>query len=295
MAKSTQPPKMAALTADDNEATKAPAKKTAAKKATTKKAATKKAATKKTAAKKTRNVDLITSSATEVESLTKAKALKLAPELIESNGLNDFKLGGILLRIQQEKWWDGEADSFKAYIEETLGMAYRKSMYLINIYEKLVEAGIKWDQVKMIGWSKLRFIVDFLTAENVGEWVQRCMEMNSLEIQEYVRSLKEPGTKSVEEGEEVPTTVTTLTFKVHPDQKELIRTALDKKREEIGTEYDAVALENMALDYIEGGLGKSTAKAKIGAEEVVEYLKKLGADEALKVVLTAYPEWSDED
>jgi len=113
---------------------------------------------------KTETGDLIIASSTEVENLTRAKALKLAPELIEAEGINDFKLGGVLQRIQEEKWWEGnDYENFKDYIESGLGLPYRKCMYLVNIYEKLVAAGIKWADVKSIGWSKLRFIIEVLT------------------------------------------------------------------------------------------------------------------------------------
>jgi len=271
MAKSKTAPKMANLTAD-KATTKAPATKPVKAKVETK--------------------DLIIMSSTEVENLTKARALKLAPELIEAEGINDFKLGGVLQRIQEEKWWEGsDYESFKDYIETGLGLPYRKCMYLVNIYEKLVAAGIKWSDVKSIGWSKLRFIIDLLTEDNVAEWVKRADTMNSLEIQEYVKGLKEGKAKTDDNGDEVTTKVSSMVFKVHPDQKETIKEALAKKKEESGTEFDAVALEQITLGYIEGKIGQP----KITVAAVKKFLGAMTAEKAAALVIAVHPSLGDDD
>ena len=244
---------------------------------------------------KTSPKDLILASSYEVENLTKASAIKLAPELIDSSGMNDFKLGGVLLKIQEEKWWDDDKqnyESFKDYIECGLGMAYRKSMYLINIFEKLVEAGVKWSQVRSIGWSKLRFIVDLINKDNVDEWVERANSMNSLEIQSYIQAMKASESSGGDEPALEVTKVSTITFKVHPDQKEIIKEAISKKKEEVGTKFDAVALEHMAIDIVEGKLGKPKA-AKVTKSNVVKYLKDLGAEAAGELIVDLYPELAE--
>jgi len=276
MAKSKTAPNMAALTAD---------------KPSTKKAVTKKAATK--AKPSVADVkDLIVASSNEVENLTKAKALKLAPELIEAEGINDFKLGGVLQKIQEEKWWEGDDhESFKDYIETGLGLPYRKCMYLVNIYEKLVAAGIKWSDVKTIGWSKLRFIIDLIDKDNVAEWVKRANTMNSLEIQEYVKGLK-TGKKSTDGDEENTTKISSMVFKLHPDQKELIKESLAKKKEEIGTEFDAVALENIALNYIEGNTGKPKAVTK---SAVKKFLAAMSSEDAAALVIEVHPSLGEDE
>lgn len=234
--------------------------------------------------------DVLSGTAVEVEKLTKSKALKLAPELINSTGINDFKLGGVLARIQEESWWEGgDHENFKDYVEGVLGLAYRKSMYLINIFDKLVEAGVSWSEVSSIGWSKLRFIVNHLTEKNASDWAKRCAKMNALQVQDYVKQLEEKKAKKGKTGagdEPTITAVSTMSFKVHADQKEMIREALDKKKEEIDTEFDAVALENMSIDYVEGTTGKSKKVTKSG---VVEFLKTLGEEKAAALLISIYP------
>jgi hypothetical protein len=265
--------------------------KSTAKKVVTKKAAPK-AATKKPAVKST---DLISASSHEVENLTKAKALKLAPELIDAEGMNDFKLGGVLQRIQEEKWWEGDDhESFKDYIEKGLGLPYRKCMYLVNIYDKLVAAGISWDQVKSIGWSKLRFIVDYLDESNVAEWVKRAKSMNSLEIQEYIKSLKAGDSEKNAKETGETTKISSMVFKLHADQKETVRTGLDKNKADTGTEHDAVALENIVLAYLDGSLGKTKAKPVTEAA-VKKFLGNLDTDKAAAIVISVHPSLGGDD
>lgn len=239
--------------------------------------------------------DVLAGTANEVEQLTKPKALKLAPELVNSAGANDFKLGGVLARIQEEGWWEGsEHESFKLYVENVLGLKYRKSMYLINIFDKLVEAGVSWADVSSIGWSKLRFIVDHLTAKNAPDWAKRCDKMNALQIQDYVKQLELKKAKkgSKDTGEPEVAAVSTMSFKVHADQKDMIREALDKKKDEIDTEFDTVALENLAIDYVEGTTGKGK---KVTKASVTEYLTNLGEEKAAALLISIYPNLEGEE
>src|SRR5690554_5970701 len=94
-------------------------------------------------------LDLIESTVNEVENLTKETALPEADKLIADAEFNFFKVGGVLLVIQEHGWWEADGyENFKEFIEARINIPYRKAMYLINIYQCLVEAGIKWDSVK---------------------------------------------------------------------------------------------------------------------------------------------------
>ena len=246
----------------------------------------------KSKAEKVANVtdtnDVLMGTAAEVEGLTQVTALEMAPELINSQGINNFKLGGVLARIQSESWWEGgEHASFKEYVEQVLGLKYRKCMYHIEAYDALVEAGVEWSDVSGIGWSKLRFIVKHITAKNAATWAKRCAKMNALELQEYVKQLEAKAAKKGAKGAE-PTvvSVSSMVFKVHPDQKEIIREAVDKKKDELDTDVDAVALENLCIQYVEGTLGKSK---KVNKSAVVAYLKGLGEEKAATLLISVYP------
>jgi len=104
--------------------------------------------------------DLIVETVSEIEGMTKADAFSIVPTLIESVDFSYFKLGGVLSAIQDNDWWVDEAGSFKEFIPERFGLHYRKAMYLIKIYDGLVEADIPWAKVSGLGWTKLKELAD---------------------------------------------------------------------------------------------------------------------------------------
>lgn len=223
--------------------------------------------------------DQIGSVASEIESLKEEKAFKMVPTLLDDIDRNFFRLGGILSRINSEGWFmDKGHENFRAYIEAETDVGYRKAMYLIGIYNGLVTSGVTWDQVKHLGWTKLKDLAPHLTAENVEEWVQMVDGLTTLQIQELIKQ-KTAGVKSGEspesEANTAPTSTTTMTFKVHADQKETIREALDKAKHEVGTTVDTVALEHIALNYLGGDSVIKTPSFKdvVAGKSVVEVLE----------------------
>jgi len=268
---------MKALSGETDAVTEAVAAKPAAKAKTSSKA---------TAAKKT--TDLLLNTANEIENLTKAKALAMAKALIEEEGVTDFKLGGVLSVIQANSYWQSDDHtSFKDFVTDIYGMPYRKSMYLIQIYNDLIECGVEWSKVKNIGWTKLKEISKVLDSDNVDEWVQRAQDMTVVQLQEYIKQLNAVDGSS-DSAEQKATATTTMTFKVHDDQKEVIQQAIDSAKEKVATEFPAVALESICMAYIEGGLGKaSTGGNSLG---ILGEMKKLTVDEVLEAFEQIFPE-----
>lgn len=253
----------------------------------------KKAPVKKKTAAATKVVsDLILDTVEQLENLTSEQAIPMARELMESTGFNNFKLGGLLNRISEEGWWDdGECESFKAYINQEFGLGFRKAAYLMNIYTALVESGVKWEQVKALGWTKLRELVSILTPDNVDEWVEKAKDMTVIQLQEYIKAAKQNESKGPDAPpKEEPKKVTTKTFKLHEDQVETVETALARAREEGETEFDAVALDYICMRYLSNDTGKAkkAAPAKIDAAA----FQKLGAEEVLSIFEKAFPNFN---
>jgi hypothetical protein len=234
------------------------------------KSATQKLATKEKQETKTAAVEgLIAEIASEVETLTQPKAFALTKELVEKGGEDDFRLGGALTLIQTNGWV-GEYDSFEDLCEQEFRLHYRKANYLIKIYKALTEKQIPWEVVKNIGWSKLRELADILTPKNAAGWAKKAEKMTVIQIIEDVRNKKKANNEA-DATESEGTGLTTMTFKVHPDQKKVIREALDKVKEDTKTEFDTVALTNMATGILGGSetaaQGESDAA---GATSVIE-------------------------
>lgn len=230
--------------------------------------------------------DLIVKTVHEIETMKASKAFGLVPQLLDNIDHDYFRLGGVLASIQANGWFmDKGHETFRAFVESECGLPYRKSMYFIEIYNGLVESGVSWDQVKHLGWTKLSKLANILSTENVGEWVQVADSLTVLQLVAHIAASTkgENSTNSPEKVEKV-SDITTMTFKLHTDQKTTIREALDKAKHETGTEFDAVALEAMALDFLGG---ESKLKS---IPSLKEMMTGKSAEEVLETFGEVFPE-----
>lgn len=201
------------------------------------------------------DVDVISQIQTHIDEMAEEEVLKAVPLLVDTIEKNYFQLGGALSLIQSNSWHTNHGfENLRQYVESECGMEYRKAMYLISIYNSLTSSGVEWTKVKDLGWSKLKEIANIITTENVDEWVEVIKDMQVFQIREYIK-IKTAGTTAGDNGESAANEakkLSTMTFKVHEDQKQSIREALDKNKHESGTEFDTVALENICIDYLAG-------------------------------------------
>lgn len=226
--------------------------------------------------------DIIVQTAKEIGNLDKETAFQIVPSLIDSVDFSYFKLGGVLSAIQDNGWWEGESDTFKSFIQDNFGLHYRKAMYLINIYDKLVEADIPWHKVSGLGWTKLKELADILTTDNVDEWVAKAQSMTTLNLQAAVKAYKAGELNTDGTTDPDSSGVSTVTFKVHPDQKETIKQAIEQAMEEASTEFKGVALEAICMNYLAGGSTKKVPKPSLTS--LMEGMDALEVLEAFEVV-----------
>lgn len=209
------------------------------------------------AAAETAEDDLIVKVAHEVENLKEEKALALVPTLLDNIDRDGFRLGGVLSKVQAEGWFMNTGhETFKSWVEASTGIAYRKAMYLVNIYNQLVGSGIPYEKVKGLGWTKLKELAPIISTENVDEWVALAENCTVLQLIEHIKQATKGEDENESTEEEAVKTTTTMTFKVHEDQKATITAALEKAKHAINTDVSTVALEAMAMDYL-GGKSKA--------------------------------------
>jgi len=225
-------------------------------------------------------------------SMTSEEAFKLVPQLLNRVDQTYFELGGVLARIQSESWYaDKGYENFRSYVESEGGMQYRKAMYLVSIYANLTQSGVSWSSVSSLGWTILKDLAQYLTPENVDEWVEAVKNMTVLEAQAYINAKTSntgAGNNSDAATDAASTALTTVSFKVHQDQKITIKDAVAKNKKESGTEFDSVALENICLDYLAGPAPKTQKAAK--PLTLVEMLGNAGVESAIDAFNTAFAE-----
>ena len=101
--------------------------------------------------------------AEEIETTSNEKtAMVLMHKLVLEQGMNYFAMGGLLKRMNEKKWYCGR-DTFKAFCLEVLGFHPRKGLYLIQIFDTLIEAKLTWDDIEDVGWTKLRILCSKVT------------------------------------------------------------------------------------------------------------------------------------
>jgi hypothetical protein len=225
--------------------------------------------------------NFIQDTAHEIETMSKTKALNEADRLAENIEINYFKMGGVLQVILQNSWFEGFAD-FDAFVQERYGFQGRKAKYLISIYANLVDKQIPWDKVAHLGWTKLKDLAQVLTPENVDEWVGKAEKCTVIELQALLKAALPEGKESTAKTTD---DVVKITFKLKPDQAETVQQALAKAKGELHTEYDTVALENIAAGYLGGN---TTVSAAWNLDEVI---KSTGFQALMERVSEIYTEY----
>ncbi|MEG1728161.1 MAG: hypothetical protein RR280_01275 [Bacteroidaceae bacterium] len=226
----------------------------------------------KTAVERTKS-DLFMQTATEIEGLTKAKALAEAVKLHTAVDSTYFRLGGILAKILENKWFD-DHETFGEYVEETFGFKERKARYLIEIYVELVNQRIPHEKVSILGWTKIKMLAKHLDVNNVDEWVERASNLSVREL-EAVLKAQEGG--EGEEGEdkntETKNSVKKMTFQCHPDQVDAVNAALAHAKAEKDTEFDNVALEHICNSYLSGTGGQLSEEGLVAMFKGMDAMK----------------------
>jgi hypothetical protein len=217
--------------------------------------------------------DLIAELAQKVEGLNDAsKAASLARETIEQRACSDFEIGGLLCKLKASpEYVKSKAEDFNHYVEEHLGIKYRKAMYFMQIYTSLVEAQVPWSTFQNIGWTKVLALLPLLEVEDLSDWVEKAKVWPTLQLEtEVANYLSELAGKK----DQPKSNVKTKAFKLHEDQYEVVQEVIKQAKKDVNTEHESVALEAVAQSYLSTGVKVKTVSADVDtAEAFIEVLK----------------------
>ena len=137
--------------------------------------------------------------------------------------------------------------TFDEYVNEELGISYRKAAYLVQIANVVKNLKIDWHDIEGIGWTRMRTIVPALKQDGVvGDWLELAGELSVKDLEKLVKDNKIGAEISSSGGD----AVVTLKFRVTKEQSDIIMDALSYAKRSIDAEDDVMALEQMAFDYI---------------------------------------------
>lgn len=173
-----------------------------------------------------------------VEGVSSDELLELAHEMVEEASTADYKVGGILYHVRLTgAYQDVNEDyaskgGFERYINEELGMEYRKAMYLIDIYYKFNQFGIGSDVVASVGWTKASQIARVMTEENADALIEAAESSTVADLKEIIvedfsgetgSTRSEPAKKKV-----------TFKFRLFEDQASPVEQYLAQAEETLG-------------------------------------------------------------
>lgn len=206
--------------------------------------------------------------------------------LLSSEGMNDFRLGGLMLKLLEVGTFPDNS-TFKDYIGARWGIKYRKARYLIELYNGLLKSGIPWEAVAGIGWSKVITLLPVLTTDNVAEWVEKAKQYNNDTLQATVKAaLAGEGGTNPKDANLEQSKLKTLTFGVGPDQEELIKEAVEHAMGVGQTEHKGVALELICTEYLGNTTSKTAAPKKAPAPAAHEHTSMADVEDMIAAALT---------
>lgn len=237
-------------------------------------------------------VDAVDDLATEKAALKRLRELRIAE--VE----NDFELGGVLSRIKDEEWFDGH-ESFEELCKAEFGFRKSKGYQLVVMYRTLIEMGVAWDDVKIVGSAKLRLLctkaiakkfdpVEFSTRVEIGK------SMTFLEFQDALQGANPNGskTKAKDDGNSESDAVAP-----EPIHDEFVGQA--PKDVKTGAEPEATGDKSTGPDA--DAVQTSTKAAPNGLPEfdldavpnpfVINHMKEIGKSLTLALCCEAFPGW----
>jgi hypothetical protein len=221
--------------------------------------------------------DVIVDPFNNIESLKKDDALARLLELEEDQERTFFEMGGVLSMIQKRKWFD-PYPSLDEWVEQNTTISRAKARALIQIYDAIVKSGVKWVDVRDIGWTKLRTIAHVLNEESAGYWIEIASNHSKAEV---VRLVRESPLGSAKQKPGAQTEMRVKTFRLKSGQIQPIQAAIERAKKLHATNNDSEALETICRDYMEGA---TTMMPEALVDLFVEHLNTLDKEAAGEIM-----------
>lgn len=138
----------------------------------------------------------------EVKAALKGKsAVRAARDIVNGGVVTDFTLGGILAKIAAEKLHTKESDpetgekftndrkGFEAFIENDLGLRYRKAQWLIEFYATFSAAGVDPKKLAKAKYSKVKEVLAIVRTkpDEAEEWLDKANTQKFVDLKEEAR------------------------------------------------------------------------------------------------------------
>lgn len=174
-------------------------------------------------------------------------------DLVQLREKAKIVLAEMLNTIYHEEYYNTWGyDSFMDYVEKELEFQYRQAMYLVEIWDALVnKRGIPVDVMRKSTWSKLKEVVRSCKVEEVetDDIITLIEDSGDMTVEEVAFKSKElvhVATKSAKKPEKA----CTVTFKLWEEQYENLQKAIDAAAEVSGSKKSGANLDLICTSFI---------------------------------------------
>jgi len=156
--------------------------------------------------------------------------------------------------------------TFEEYCTAELDIGYRKSMYLIDVWDKVKSLNLPKSKVSKLGWTKMKDLAGVLTAENAKEWLEKAEKMTTREVTEAVQKIR-----AKQKGKEPRPVTTKMTITMSEAEGAIILEAIGEAKKITENENTTVALEMICQDWM---TDRGAIPEKTPLSTHIQYLEK---------------------
>ena len=148
---------------------------------------------------------------------------------------------------RDQKYIEWGFENFREWVEKDLNLEYRIGLWYAQMGETIDKFNIPKSVVLSVSWTKFKEIAQLDNWEQIEPLLKRASGMSFKEVQAEVKQIR----KNIAPKKEV--TLTTLTLKLKEDQYDVVMQAIERAKEETGTESIGSAIEHICQEYLVGG------------------------------------------
>jgi hypothetical protein len=190
--------------------------------------------------------------------------IELAREQVEEAQHADYLLGGILYHVRLEGSYKEISEDyagnrgFALFVEEELGVKYRKAMHLIEIYTAFSRFGIKGEVVGEVGWTKAMEISRVMDEDNADALVELARDSSVTELKDNIS--ENFGKKGTDTREVVKRT--TFKFRLLEESGAAITSYLEQAQDQLGMDNLDSVFEHIITQWATENLNLKKTRAK---------------------------------
>lgn len=186
-----------------------------------------------------------------VSGISDDELLELATDTVEEESAIVHRLGGILYHVRKSGAYKQLSEDyqgnrgFELYVNDVLGLQYRKAMYLIKIYYNFSKYGLNEELVDEIGWSKASKIASVMNEDNAQELVDLASKSTVSELTDHIKQ----GKKEVGGVKGTKVNFTTFKFRLFEDRAVTVTETLNAVASAMGYDNLNDAFEHIVMEY----------------------------------------------